>query len=238
MPNPSTAAAIAPKLALIVNRPSTWNEVAASPLRKDQWPPRLAGPRMIACWAKSAGVSGETGLVEVSSRRGKDPRPCENSPHRRCRVGKRTKAKRDVDAFGHEVFALVSHHQVDPQRRIPAHEVRKPGDDLAHGKVRSQTDPQYSAQLSRSARRVFRLVEFGEDGLDASQEVRAGVGQRHRARGPDEQRDADFALQRRSSETRSIAEYSAPTGRRKASLAGDPSEQPQCEEPVAHSEGG
>jgi hypothetical protein len=58
MPNPSTAAAIAPKLALIVNLPSTWNEVAVSPLRKDQWPLRLAGPRMIACRAKSVGVRG------------------------------------------------------------------------------------------------------------------------------------------------------------------------------------
>src|SRR6202030_980803 len=122
MPNPSTAAAIAPKLALIVNLPSTWSEVAVSPLREDQ-------------------------------------RPCENSPHRRRRVGKRTKPKRDVHAFGHEVFALISHHQVDPQRRMPAHEVRKPGDDLPHRKGRRQTDPQYSAQLSRSARGVFRLVE-------------------------------------------------------------------------------
>ena len=62
MPNPSTAAAIAPKLALIVNLPTTWNEVAVSPLRKDQWPLRLAGPRMIACWAKSVGVTGAPAL--------------------------------------------------------------------------------------------------------------------------------------------------------------------------------
>src|SRR3954471_8219953 len=40
MPNPSTAAAIAPKLALIINLPSTSNEVAVSPLRKDQLPLR------------------------------------------------------------------------------------------------------------------------------------------------------------------------------------------------------
>jgi len=44
---------------------------------------------------------------------------------------------------------------------MPADEVRKPGDDLPHGKGRCQTDPQYSAQLSRSARSVFRLVELG-----------------------------------------------------------------------------
>ena len=62
MPNPSMAAAMAPKLALTVNFPSTWNEVAVSPLLKDQWPLRLAGPRMIACWAKSMGVSGTPAL--------------------------------------------------------------------------------------------------------------------------------------------------------------------------------
>src|ERR1700680_2266436 len=90
-----------------------------------------------------------------------------------------TEAKRDVHAFGHEVLALVCHHQVDLQRRMPAHENSEPGDDLANGKVRSQTDPQYAAQLSRSAGRVFRLVEFREDRLYASQEVRAGVGYRH-----------------------------------------------------------
>src|ERR1700731_3221850 len=108
MPNPSTAAAIAPKLALIVNLPSTWNEVAVSPLRKDHWPPRLAGPRMIACWAKSVGVRGPPALVEVRGGGGEAPRPCENSPHRRRRVGQSTKPERDVHAFGHEVFALVS----------------------------------------------------------------------------------------------------------------------------------
>src|SRR5207248_2913834 len=95
MPSPATAAAIAPSLALTINRPLTWKEVASSSLRKDQCPP---------------------------------------------------------------------------------HENREPWDDLANGKVRSQTDPQYAAQLSRSARRVFRLVEFRENRLYASQEVRAGVG--------------------------------------------------------------
>jgi hypothetical protein len=133
---------------------------------------------------------GEPGLVEVSTRRDEDPRPYENSPHCRCRFGKRTKPKRDVHAFGHKIFALVSHHQVDPQRRMSAHEVGKPRDDLPHGKGRCQTDPQYSAQLPGSARSVFRLVELGQDRLDASQEVQAGVGQRDCARGPDEQRDA------------------------------------------------
>jgi len=62
MPNPSMAAAMAPKLALTVNFPSTWNEVAESPLLKDQWPLRLAGPRMIACRAKSVGVRGPPAL--------------------------------------------------------------------------------------------------------------------------------------------------------------------------------
>ena len=114
MPNPSTAAAIAPKLALIVNLPSTWNEVALSPLRKDQWPLKACGPKNDRMPGQIGRCEGDPGLVEVSSRRGEDPRPCENSPHRRCRVGKRTKPKRDVHAFGHEVFALVSHHQVDP----------------------------------------------------------------------------------------------------------------------------
>ena len=122
---------------------------------------------------------------------------------------------------------------------MPAHEVRKPGDDLPHGKVRCQTDPQYSAQLSRSARSVFRLVEFGQDRLYASQELQAGVGQRYCARGPDEQRDADFALQRRDRPGRGrLRNVQLTTGRGKASLAGDPSEQPQREQAVAHSEGG
>ena len=106
-------------------------------------------------------------------------------------------------------------------------------------KCRCQTDPQYSAQLSRSARSVFRLVELGQDRLDASQEVQAGVGQRYCARGPDEQRDADFALQRRDRPRRGrLRNVQLTTGRGKASLAGDPSEQPQREEAVAHSEGG
>jgi hypothetical protein len=119
---------------------------------------------------------------------------------------------------------------------MPAHEVRKPGDDLPHGKVRSHPNPQCSAQLSRSARSVFRLVELGQDRLEASQEVRAGVGQRYCARGPDEQRDADFALQRRDRPRRGrLRNVQFTTGRGKASLAGDPSEQPQREEAVAHS---
>ena len=236
MPNPSTAAAIAPRLALIVNLPSTWNDVAALPLRNDHWPPRLAGPRMIACRGKSAGVRGSAGLVEVSPRCRKDPRPGENFPHRRGRVGERTKPKRHVHAFGHEVFALVDHHQVDAQRRMPAHEVRKPGDDLPHRKGRRQPDPQYSAQLSRSARRMFRLIELGQHRLDARQEVQAGVGQRYRARVSDEERHADFALQRRDRSRRCrLRNVQLTTGRRKASLAGDPSEQPQREEAVAHS---
>jgi hypothetical protein len=88
-------------------------------------------------------------------------------------------------------------------------------------------------------RGVFRLVEFGQDRLDASQKVQAGVGQRYRARGPDEQRDADFALQRRDRPRRSrLRNVQLTTGRGKASLAGDPIEQPQREEAVAHSEGG
>src|SRR6266481_4110471 len=122
---------------------------------------------------------------------------------------------------------------------MPAHEVSKPGDDLSHAKVRSQTDPQYSAQLPRSARSVFRLVELGQDRLDASQEAQAGIGQRYRARGPDEERDADFALQRRDRPRRGrLRNVQLTTGRGKASLAGDPSEQPQRQEAVAHSEGG
>ncbi len=239
MPIPSTAAAIAPRLVLIVNLPSTWNEVAASPLRKDQWPPRLAGPRMIACWARSAGASGDPAV----SRYARDA--ARTRGHARIlrtvavEFGKRTKSKRDVHAFGHEVFAPVCHHQVDPQRRMPVHEVRKPGDHLAHGKVGSKTDTQQSAQLSRSARSVFRLVELGQDGLDARQEIQAGVGQRYGARGPDEQRDADFALQRRDRPGRGrLRNVEVTPGRGKTSLAGDPSEQPQREQAVAHSVGG
>jgi len=122
---------------------------------------------------------------------------------------------------------------------MPAHEVRKPGDDLPYGKVRSQTDPQYAAQLSRSARSMLRLVELGEDRLDASQEVQAGIGQRYCACGPHEQRGPDFALQRRDRPRRGrLRNVQLTTGRGKASLAGDPSEQPQREEAVAHSEGG
>src|SRR5258707_287188 len=122
---------------------------------------------------------------------------------------------------------------------MPAHEVRKPGDDLPHRKVRSQTDPQYSAQLTSSARSVFRLVELGEDRLDARQEVQAGVGQRYGARGPDEQRDADFAFQRRDRPRRGrLRNVQLTTGRGEASFAGDPSEQPQREEAVAHTAGG
>src|SRR6266853_6687391 len=122
---------------------------------------------------------------------------------------------------------------------MPAHEIRKPGDDLPYGKGRCQTDPQYSAQFSRSARSVFRLVELGQDRLDASQEVRAGVGQRYGPRGPDEQRDPDFALKRRNRPGRGrLRNVQLTTGRGKASLAGDPSEQSQCEEAVAHSENG
>src|SRR5882724_10996691 len=120
---------------------------------------------------------------------------------------------------------------------MPAHEVRKPGDDLPHRKVRSQTDPQYSAQLTSSARSVFRLVELGEDRLDASHEVQAGVGQRYCTRGPDEQRDANFALQRRDRPRHArLRNVQLTTSRGKASLAGDPSKQPQREEAVAHSE--
>ena len=108
---------------------------------------------------------------------------------------------------------------------MPAHEVRKPGDDLPHGKVRRQTDPQYSAQLSRSACSVFRLVELGQDRFDARQEVQAGLGQRDGARGPDEQGGADFALQRRDGPRRGrLRNVQLTAGRGKASLAGDPSE--------------
>ena len=122
---------------------------------------------------------------------------------------------------------------------MPAHEVRKPGDDRPHAEVRAQTDAQYSAQLSCSARRVFGLLELGQDELDARQEVPAGVGQRDGARGPHEQRDADFALQRRDRPRRGrLRNVELPTGRGKASLAGDPGEQPQREEAVAHSGAG
>src|SRR5258708_32125966 len=114
-----------------------------------------------------------------------------------------------------------------------AHEDRTRGDSLPHGKVRSQTDPHYSAQLSRSARSMFRLVELGEDRLDASQKVQAGVGQRYGARGPDEKRDADLTLQRRDRPRRGrLRDVQLATGRGKASLASDPSEQPQRGEAV------
>ena len=101
------------------------------------------------------------------------------------------------------------------------------------------TDPQYSPQLARSARRVFRLVELGQDRFDAGQEVQAGVGQRYGARGADEQRDADFALQRRDRPGRGrLRNVQLTTGRGKASLAGDSGEQPQREEAVTHSGSG
>jgi hypothetical protein len=86
---------------------------------------------------------------------------------------------------------------------------------------------------------VFRLVELGQDRLDARQEIQAGVGQRYGARGPDEQRDADFALQRRDRPRRGrLRNVQLTPGRGKASLARDPGEQPQREEAVAHSAGG
>jgi hypothetical protein len=69
---------------------------------------KACGPKNDRMPGQIGRCEGDPGLVEVSSRRGEDPRPCENSPHRRCRVGKRTKPKRDVHAFGHEVFALIS----------------------------------------------------------------------------------------------------------------------------------
>ena len=72
--------------------------------------------------------------------------------------------------------------------------------------------------------------------LDASQEVQAGVGQRYCARGPNKQRDADFAFQRRDRpRCGRLRNIQFTTGRGKTSLAGDPSEQPQREEAIAHS---
>ena len=104
---------------------------------------------------------------------------------------------------------------------------------------RCRTDPQYSAQFSRSARSVFRLVKLGQDRLDASHEVRAGVSQRDGARGPDEQRDADFALQRRDRPRHGrLWNVQLTTSGGKASLAGDPSKQSQREQAITHSESG
>ena len=75
--------------------------------------------------------------------------------------------------------------------------------------------------------------------LDASQKVQAGVGQRYCARGPDEQPDTDFALQRRDRPRRGrLRNVQFTSGRGKASFAGGPSEQSQREEAVAHSGGG
>src|SRR5260221_14034372 len=86
---------------------------------------------------------------------------------------------------------------------------------------------------------MFRLVELGEDRLDASQEVQARVGQRYCARGPDEKGDADLALQRRDRPRRGrLRNVQLTTGRGKASLAGDPRKQSQREEAVAHTAGG
>src|SRR3984885_14035353 len=117
---------------------------------------------------------------------------------------------------------------------MPAHEVRKPGDNLPHREGRCQTDSQYSTQLSRSARGVFGLVEFGQDRLDAGQEVQASVSQRYRAGGPDEQRDADFTLKRSDRPRRGrLRNVQLTAGRGKASLTGNPNEQPQREEAVA-----
>jgi hypothetical protein len=53
------------------------------------------------------------------------------------------------------------------------------------------------------------------------------------------QRDTDFALQRRDRPRRGrLRHVQLTTDRGKASLAGDPSEQPQREEVVTHSEDG
>jgi len=79
---------------------------------------------------------------------------------------------------------------------VPAHEVREPGMTSARQRSLPNRSAIFRAALPFHAHRVPR-VELGQDRLDARQEVQAGVGQRYGPRGPDEQRDADFALQRR-----------------------------------------
>src|SRR3979490_1058053 len=65
---------------------------------------KACGPKNDRMLGQIRRGEGGPGLVEGSSHRSEDPRPFENSSRRRCRVGKRTKPKRDVHAFGHEVL--------------------------------------------------------------------------------------------------------------------------------------
>ena len=89
-----------------------------------------------------------------------------------------------------------------------------------------------------AAIQVALRAVFARHGLDATQELQAGVGQRYCARGPDEQCDPDFALERRDRPRRGrLRNLQFTSGGGKASLPGGPSEQPQREEAVAHSVG-
>jgi len=151
---------------------------------------------------------------------------------------KEDKPKRDVHAFG--TRSSRSSSIISSIRSAGCQFMKSESREMTSrtAKVVAKPVRSNSAHLSGSARSVFRLVELGQDRLDASQEVQAGVGQRYRPRGPDEQRYADFALQRRDRSGRGrLGNVSARDQPRKSSLAGDPSEQPQREEAVAHKRG-
>src|SRR5437764_3770161 len=105
-PNPSTAAAIAAQARPYRQLALDLERGLGIALAKGPVAAKACGPKNDRMPGQIRRRERAPGLVEVSARRGEHPRPCENSPHRRRRVGKRTKPQRDVDAFDHEVFAL------------------------------------------------------------------------------------------------------------------------------------
>jgi len=86
---------------------------------------------------------------------------------------------------------------------------------------------------------MFSLIELRQDRLDANQKILASVCQRYCSRVPGKKHNADFTLQRSDRpRRRRLRNIQFAAGRREASHAGDPNEQPQREQAVARSEDG
>ena len=177
-------------------RPRTLTE-SSLPLRlKDQLSrPKLPGPKMQSCPARSAGVLGAPRARKIGG--GGDQHALQRHEFSRAEDGVLEVAEpdRDIGAFGDQILPRIDHRHLDPKQRMQAEKFWKPRNDLARTVHDRDREPDGAPQRVQPARCILGILDVGQYFASAVEEQRAGVGDRDAAGGAQEQRHAEPRLQ-------------------------------------------
>ena len=190
---------------------------------------------MQSCEARSAGTFGVPRRFQIDGRRHQHSLQRYEPARAETGIAEFAETNGDIGAFRHQILPRIGNRHLEAQQRMRGEKFRQPRNDLARAIDHWQREADDAAQWIEAARRVFGVLDFGEDLARPIQEQRARIGDGDAARRAQQQRDAEpgfeFADDARNRRLRQ-AEFAR--GARKVAALGGADKNRQFLKPITH----